>query len=183
MQTVPMQAQPDAVRIPVDERLVSAARAGDRGAFGRLFEQFAPMVHGILLARVPQGEADDLVQEVFLAALERIATLRDGDKFGGWLAMIARNRVIDRMRHRPNLVALPSDLATHDPRRSEAAQVLEVIRSLPEAYSETLILRLVEGMTGPEIAERVGLTPDSVRVNLHRGMALLRERLGSEEKE
>jgi RNA polymerase sigma-70 factor (ECF subfamily) len=41
-----------------------------------------------------------------------------------------------------------------------------------------LILRLVEGLTGPEIAEQTGLAPGSVRVNLHRGMKLLRERLG-----
>ena len=52
-----------------------------------------------------------------------------------------------------------------------------MIRSLPEAYRETLVLRLVEGMTGPEIAERTGLTPASVRVNLHRGMKMLREKL------
>ena len=48
---------------------------------------------------------------------------------------------------------------------------------MPEAYSETLTLRLVEGMTGPEIAARTGLTPASVRVNLHRGMKLLREQV------
>jgi RNA polymerase sigma-70 factor (ECF subfamily) len=53
-----------------------------------------------------------------------------------------------------------------------------MIRGLPEAYRETLILRLVEGMTGPEIAERAGLTAGSVRVNLHRGMQMLREKLG-----
>jgi len=52
-----------------------------------------------------------------------------------------------------------------------------LIRNLPEAYREPLVLRLVEGMTGPEIAERTGLTAGSVRVNLHRGYALLRERL------
>ena len=56
--------------------------------------------------------------------------------------------------------------------------VLAAIRRLPEAYRETLVLRLVEGMTGPEIAERTGLTPGSVRVNLHRGMQMLREALG-----
>ena len=61
--------------------------------------------------------------------------------------------------------------------RLEAMAVLDAIRSLPEAYTETLVLRLVEGMTGAEIAERTGLTPASVRVNLHRGMKLLRERL------
>jgi RNA polymerase sigma-70 factor (ECF subfamily) len=61
--------------------------------------------------------------------------------------------------------------------RVEALAVLETIRALPEAYRETLVLRLVEGMTGPEIAERTGLTAASVRVNLHRGMKLLREKL------
>ena len=59
----------------------------------------------------------------------------------------------------------------------EAHAALEAIQSLPETYRESLTLRLVEGMTGPEIAQRTGLTPDSVRVNLHRGMKLLRERL------
>jgi RNA polymerase sigma-70 factor (ECF subfamily) len=53
-----------------------------------------------------------------------------------------------------------------------------VIRRLPEAYRDTLMLRLVEGMSGAEIAERTGLTPGSVRVNLHRGMQLLRDALG-----
>jgi RNA polymerase sigma-70 factor (ECF subfamily) len=60
----------------------------------------------------------------------------------------------------------------------EALTVLAAIRRLPEAYRETLVLRLVEGLTGPEIAERTGLTPGSVRVNLHRGVAMLREALG-----
>jgi RNA polymerase sigma-70 factor (ECF subfamily) len=63
------------------------------------------------------------------------------------------------------------------PDHLEALAILNAIRSLPEAYNETLILRLVEGMTGAEIADRTGLTPASVRVNLHRGMKLLREKL------
>ena len=56
-------------------------------------------------------------------------------------------------------------------------QRLDQIRRLPEAYRETLILRLVEGMTGPEIAAQTGLTHESVRVNLCRGMKMLRELL------
>jgi RNA polymerase sigma-70 factor (ECF subfamily) len=55
-----------------------------------------------------------------------------------------------------------------------AIKILDAIRSLPDAYRETLILRLVEGLTGPEIAARTGMTPGSVRVNLHRGMEQLR---------
>ena len=59
----------------------------------------------------------------------------------------------------------------------EAAMTLAVLRTLPETYREPLMLRLVEGMTGPEIALRMGLTHGSVRVNLHRGMQMLREKL------
>ena len=59
----------------------------------------------------------------------------------------------------------------------EAVMTMAVLRTLPETYRESLTLRLVEGMTGPEIAARLGLTHGSVRVNLHRGMRMLRERL------
>lgn len=62
---------------------------------------------------------------------------------------------------------------------AEAAQVLAVIQRLPDAYRETLVLRLVQGLTGPEIAELTGLTADSVRVNLHRGFKLLRDAMGA----
>ena len=65
-----------------------------------------------------------------------------------------------------------------DPIETETFAILEIVRRLPEAYRETLLMRLVEGMSGNEIAERSGLTPASVRVNLHRGMKLLRERSG-----
>jgi RNA polymerase sigma-70 factor (ECF subfamily) len=77
-------------------------------------------------------------------------------------------------------VELPENLTAADTStsRAEALSALQVIRSLPDAYRETLVLRLVEGLTGPEIAARTGLTPASVRVNLHRGMKLLREKLG-----
>lgn len=157
---------------------VGRARGGDRAAFGRLFDRYAPMVHGVLLARVPQADADDLMQDVFVTALERLYALKEEASIGGWLAVIARNRATDFLRGRPQLVALPDTLAVIDPRRAEVSQVLAMIRSLPEAYREPLALRLVEGMTGPEISEQVGLTPESVRVNLCRGMKLLRERMG-----
>ena len=166
-----------------DAALVEAVRRGDRDAWERLYARFSPLVHGVILARVPRDEADDLVQDVFVTVLRKLDSLRDGAAFGGWVAMIARNRAMDFHRSRRETDELSEEIEdsatqAHDP---EAAQALAAIRSLPEAYRETLILRLVEGMTGPEIAERTGLTPASVRVNLHRGMKLLREKLGIEE--
>jgi RNA polymerase sigma-70 factor (ECF subfamily) len=162
-----------------DGRLVQAARRGDDGAFAALYERYARVIHGILLARVPRGDVDDLVQDVFFAAWNRLGALRDPAAFGGWVAVIARNRATDFHRRSVPTDELP-DSATAPAASSAAAEaraVLDIIRGLPEAYRETLVLRLVEGLTGPEIAERTGLTPASVRVNLHRGMKLLREKL------
>ena len=162
-----------------DGNLVVAAQGGDREAFGRLYERFGPMVHGVLLTRVPYGEVDDLVQEVFLAAFQRLSTLRAPGAFGAWLAAIARNRAVDYHR-RPSTEPIADDIPGPDARpQTEARAALSVIQSLPAAYRETLVLRLVEGMTGQEIADRTGLTPASVRVNLHRGMKRLREALDS----
>ena len=162
-----------------DARLVRAARAGDERAFGTLYERYARVIHGVLLARAPKADVEDLVQDVFLSAWNRLESLRDPAAFGGWLSMIARNRATDFHRQAVNSVELPEDLSAPEvsSARTEALAALEIIRTLPVAYRETLVLRLVEGMTGPEIAERTGLTPASVRVNLHRGMTLLRAKL------
>ena len=184
------------MRLPLSEQLVPAmpggitlvraARDGDRAAFGRLYELYARMVHGVLLARVPYDAVDDLVQDVFMTALRRLPALRDPESFAAWLAAIARNRAKDYHRHADSVDPLSDDAGDHEPTTGTpsqdaarpAAEVLEIIRTLPDAYSETLILRLVEGMTGPEIAERTGMTHGSVRVNLHRGMQQLRAKLG-----
>ena len=158
--------------------LVRAVLEGDRDSFGRLYDLYAPLVHGILLARVPRAEVADLVQDIFLHAFKKLHTLRDSAAFGPWIAMIARNRAVDFHRRSKETVEINDDLRGSDTHDSKAREILELIRSLPEAYRETLVLRLVEGMTGPEIAARTGLTAASVRVNLHRGMKLLREQLG-----
>lgn len=164
--------------ISPDASLIESVRLGDHDAFGKLYNRYSPMVHGILLARVPRSEVDDLVQDIFLVALKRLHTLRDVNAFGAWLAMITRNRAMDFYRQTRETEELPEDLVGRSFLDAEAREVLAVIRQLPEAYRETLVLRLVEGMTGPEIAQRTGLKPESVRVNLHRGMKILRERLG-----
>jgi RNA polymerase sigma-70 factor, ECF subfamily len=163
---------------------VAAAKAGDREAFARLYRGFGPMVHAIVLSRARHADAADLVQDVFVVALRRLAELRDPAAFGGWLATIARHRAVDHLRRPDPLGA--GDVETLDEEAAmgartipaEAIAALRAIRSLPEAYRETLTMRLVEGMTGPEIARRTGLSAGSVRVNLHRGMKLLRRRLG-----
>jgi RNA polymerase sigma-70 factor (ECF subfamily) len=175
-------AQPQTETVRAEARLIERVRAGDTDAFGELYKLFAPMVHGIVLSRsVPRDEVDDIVQNVFLSAYKNLSSLREANAFGGWLAMIARNRANEFYRQAKPTEELPENLRHRDRRQREAQEILSAINALPDAYRETLVLRLVEGMTGPEIAERTGLRHESVRVNLHRGMKMLRQKLGIKE--
>ncbi|MFL5606087.1 MAG: RNA polymerase sigma factor [Gemmatimonadaceae bacterium] len=160
--------------------LVIAARAGDRTAFGLLYERYARLVHGVLLASAHRDDVQDLLQDVFFRALRQLHTLREPAAFGGWIATLARNEA--RMHHRSTRpteeltdqyaapIPTPSTLGTAD--------VLRALRALPERYREPLTLRLVEEMSGEEIAKQTGLTHGTVRVYLHHGLRLLREQLG-----
>ncbi len=165
-----------------EEELVRAATRGSRTAFGELYTRYARVVHGILLARVPYGDAEDLVQDVFVTAIRKIATLREPKAFPGWLGAIARHSASEFHRSAFHQAAAHSE-ATREATREKTTEpetnaltVLQMIQALPDAYRETLVLRFVEGLTGPEIAQRTGLTADSVRVNLHRGTKMLREK-------
>jgi len=170
---------------------VSRACDGDEDAFRALYERYAPMVHAVLLSRAPRGEADDLMQDVFLSAWRALHQLRPGGHAGAWLAAIARNAAhhgrgrAQRLAHAPLAHDPPDPRGGRDGRSAGAAadgrlDVLSILLTLPEAYRETLTMRLVEGMTGPEIAEATGLTAGSVRVNLSRGLKLLKHALREE---
>lgn len=161
--------------------LVRAAQAGDRSAFGELYVRYAGMVHSVAMSMFPVDQAADVVQEAFLRAMRQLRRLRDPNAFGAWIATIARNVALDLRRAGLGRVDMDMEEEPTRPETQhdemEARAALRAIRSLPKAYREPLIMRLVQGMTGPEIAERTGLTAPSVRVNLHRGMKLLRRRL------
>src|SRR5207249_10602815 len=98
-----------------EDSLVSAARNGDRAAFGCLYDRYARMVHGILLARVPPREVDDLVQEVFLLAMRQLHGLREVSRFGAWLGTITRNRANDYFRK-----AIPHEKVTQPGNANQA---------------------------------------------------------------
>ena len=166
---------------PSDDEVFRAAAAGDPDARDDLYRRYRRVVHGVVLGVTGPGDVEDVTQEVFMVVFDKLQTVRDSEALGGWVCSVARHVAIDHARKRsrtPDHEPL-GDVSSRrdDPARTTAHQILEHIRALPEAYREPLILRLVEGMTGPEIAEHTGMTHGSVRVNLCKGMALLRPAL------
>ena len=98
----------DAVPAPpaAEVRLVAAAREGDRSAFADLYRRYARMVHGVLLARLPRAEVDDLVQDVFVTAMHRIGSLREPAAFPGWFRRIVLGHS-NRQRRRQPVTTVP----------------------------------------------------------------------------
>lgn len=188
----PADAPSAGLSIADDTSIVDAARRGDRAAWSCLYRRYARYVHGVLISRVPPGDAEDLVHDVFAKAMRSIDTLRESACVGPWLAAVARNRATDHLRQRRRHRAVSTSVSpvVDDQGGSPAAvateldarDVLAMIQRLPDAYRETVALRLIEGLTGPEIAARMGMTHGSVRVNLSRGMAMLRTSIGVEDQ-
>jgi len=170
--------------------LVQQAQRGDRAAWATLYSSFARTVHAIALAHVGAQQADDVTQEVFCSVFASLPSLREPEAFPGFVCTAARNASRGALRRRQkapasvpldDLVAAGASPAALAEQRELAERVLATIRTLPDAYRETLVLRLVGGLSGQEIAERTGMTHGSVRVNLCRGLKLLRDRIGSVE--
>lgn len=170
--------------------MIEAAKRGDRAALSTLLVRHGPAVvrfaHRLCDDPV---EAEDVVQDALVAAVRGIGTLRGDAAFTSWLFTITRRAFLRRRRRRRHAPAQLStvdgvEVATPGPGPAEALADREIggaigaaIRTLPPGYREVLILRDVEGLTAPEVAESLGLGVDAVKSRLHRARLHVRERV------
>lgn len=180
---VPMTG--DAAETAIFARIAS----GDSAAVAECVRAFGPLVHGLARRWLRDGdEIDDAVQDIFIA-LWRSAGRFDPARASarGFVAMIARRRLIDRMRkhgRRPEMLALPDDLdlaseaplASDVTERAEAARA--VLSSLTPPQRQALELNLLEGRTHEEIAAATGLPLGTVKSHIRRGLQRARQLLG-----
>ncbi len=146
-----------------------------------IYFKYLGLVHAVLLVRVGRAETEDLAHDVFLRAFRALPALQEGRALGAWLAQIARHAALDHLRRRRPWGWLRlGTVRARNPAGLGGEEILAALGELPEAYHEPLAMRLVCGMSGPQIAAALGMTPGSVRVNLCRGMELLRGKLSRE---
>lgn len=167
-----------------DARLVARVRRGDRQAAGALAQRYLRACRAVALAVTgDETDAEDVCQDAFVAAIERIDGCRRPDRFGAWLMQIVRNRARDRLRARARPILSIEGMAIESPRASPAAEaeqgdartrLLAAMRELPEERREVLLLHDLEGWTHREIAERMGLPPGTVRSHLHHARRRMR---------
>lgn len=171
-----------------DAVLVGRARGGDAQAFDALVRRHLRAAYAVALARLGEpADAEDVCQDAFVTALQRLDECRQPDRFSAWLLRIVRNRAHDHARGRAVRAASPIDgaeLASRDPsplRLAEQtelqADLLEALGTLTELQREVLMLYDLEGWSHREIAERLGISEGSARVHLHHGRRALRQAL------
>lgn len=164
---------------PTDAALVIAARSGESWAQEALYRRHARMVNGLayrLLGR--DEEVDDLVQEAFLAALRSLDRLENPQAFAGWLCSILVRTAHKTLRRRSLLTRLGMRRATPiDPDavishsvppevRAELAAIYGVLDRMRPEVRVALVLHRVEGLSVPEVAERMGLSVSTVKRRL-----------------
>lgn len=188
-----------------DERLVAATREGDAGAFDTLIRRHLRSAHAVALAGTGNvADAEDVCQDAFLAALERLEDCRNPARFRPWLLTIVRNRAHNFRRYRnlrnptgsgeaaagpipgdaPAPWGGPGSPSGSDPSRELdlsllRERLLSALGEIPDLQRETVLLHDLDGMSHREIGEILGITEGSSRVYLHRARRRLRELLES----
>lgn len=167
--------------IPIsDTALVNALRERGPGAGALLFDRYGSHVHRVV-ARVlgPDSEIRDLVQEVFVAALTSIGTLRDPHALEAWLTRVAvyRSRARIRRRRRWRFVQLfpsdePPETAHVGPTNPEVSEALRrtyaILETLPTDQRIAFALRFIEGMELTEVAEACNVSLATIKRRLRR---------------
>ncbi|MEO1994306.1 MAG: RNA polymerase sigma factor [Planctomycetaceae bacterium] len=171
-----------------DARLVDEARRGDSDAFGQLVLRYERRVIRVIRRFMPDDQmAQDLTQEAFLRAFERLEQFDPSRRFGPWLFRIAVNLTYDHLRRvkRRGKWALFSesaqertpDPATADPRLhlDLSQEVQMVMADVPEAYRTVLILRDLEGFSTSEVAAVTERSEATIRWRLAEARRMFRE--------
>ena len=179
-----------------DAELVGRARARDEAAIRAIMQannrRLYRIARGILRN---DGEAEDVVQETYVRAFTHLEDFRGDSSLATWLARIAMNEALGRLRRaRPSvdfntlapgvleaqIIQFPLSSASEDPERSMAQRQIQhvvehAIDELPDGFRLVFITRVIEGMNVEETAEILGLKPETVKTRLHRARAMLRE--------
>ena len=163
---------------------VALATAGDERAFERLYRGHVTRIHS-LVRRMVGGEqdADELVQDVFVRAWQRLSTFRGEAAFGTWLHRLAVNLVLNAQKSAARGRKLFDDdaaieFASGRRETPEAAMDLEqALKLLPKGARQIFVLHDVEGFLHEEIADMLGVATGTSKAQLHRARMLMRKHL------
>lgn len=182
-------ARDESTASETDAQLVARVRSGDARAFERLVRRHLRMAHAVARSKLDgdPDDADDVCQEAFVTALQRIDDCREPDRFAAWLASIVRNKAHNYRSYLAVRRAAPLDSAhsVHSPedtgeqveRHEFEAEIEEAVKHLTELQRAVFVRFDLEGWGHSEIAEDLGISQGASRFHLHAARRTLRKRL------
>ena len=163
---------------------VRRAAAGDEGAFERLYRRHVARIHTLVRRMAGYEVADEVTQDVFVRAWDKLGTFRGDSAFGTWLYRLAVNVVLTRRRRERSQRGWLVDDDTalelqpaRNPYPGTAMDLESAIAQLPEGARQVFMLHDVEGWTHEEIAGELGLVTGTSKSQLSRARAALRRML------
>lgn len=177
--------EPDRVHVQADTIEAQRAAGGDRDAFERLYRAHVGRIHALARRMAGEDLAEDLTQEVFVRAWQKLGSFRGDARFGTWLHRLAVNHILTRRateRKREGRWAGGEEVwaTTAAPVRRSSAEALDLevaMGRLPGGAREVFVLYDVEGYAHEEIAGMMGISVGTSKSQLHRARMLLREYL------
>jgi len=168
---------------------VSLARDGDREAFERLYRRHVPRILGLARRMAGADAADDLVQDVFVRAWQKLPTFRAEAAFGTWLYRLAVNVIVEDHRKRAHAwrqvddEAAVANTSVAPVDTTLAVDLSAAVERLPAGARQVFVLHDVEGYKHREIGKLVGISTGTSKGQLHRARMALRRflRVGSRE--
>lgn len=159
-----------------DETLIDASRSGDRAAFARIIERYHRAVYAVAFSSVrDRARADDVTQDTFVLAWQRLGDLRDPERLGAWLCGIARNlarHARRRLQHESlGEVDVLVDAATPYEVLTEAESerlVATALEQVPDVYREPLVLFYYQDRSVEDVANALGITAATTNKRLSR---------------
>jgi RNA polymerase sigma-70 factor (ECF subfamily) len=165
-----------------DTSVVTAAQAGDLAAFERLYDRHAPRINSLAEWMLGSTDTDDVIQDIFLRAWEKLSTFRGEAPFGAWLRKLAVRvllRYRERQRTREERFVSDDDALRSAPAPADGLQLYTDIEAaiwrLPARVREVLVLHDMEGYRHGEIAELLGISAATSRWHVHAGRLMLQE--------
>jgi len=183
-----------------DAELVRRALDRDADAFATITQRHNQRLYRIARSVLRNSvDAEDAVQEAYVAAFTHLATYRRESPLVAWLSRIVMNEALGRLRRKPaatdfapleavpeaEIIQFPSSATNEDPERTMAQrQILQLVENatdaLPEVYRVVFVTRVIEGMSVEETADLLRIKSETVKTRLHRARQLLREQLNKQ---
>ncbi len=165
-----------------DEELVERIKNGDKEALDALVKAYLPKVYNRVHSLVPEADAEDVTQDIFMSLVDSISSFQGKSAFSTWFHRISMNKVADyhrKIARRREQFSENQPIRIINPWKATEDEMVikQALVDLPEKHKEVLLLKFSEGLSFAEIADKLDLTYEATRSRCRRAIEAVREKI------